>query len=79
VVHAGERKRRLYLPQLAAGLGWIDFYTRERLHAGQWHEVDAPLERLPLFVMEGVQLKLASPVAGALPRHDDPVSETVLF
>ncbi len=79
VVHAGERRRRLYLPQLAAGLVWIDFYTRERLHAGQWHEVDAPLERLPLFVMEGVQLKLASPVAGALPRHDDPVSETVLF
>ena len=79
VVNAGERRRRLYLPQLPQGKGWVDFHTRQRLAAGQWHEVDAPLDRLPLFVVEGAELQLAAPVGDALPRHDDPVSETVRF
>ncbi len=81
VVHEGERRRRLYLPQLPKPQGqhWVDFYSRERLAAGQWHEVDAPLDRLPLFVVEGAELALAAPVGAGLPRHDDPVSETVRF
>jgi len=79
VVNAGDRMRRLYLPQLPQGKGWVDFHTRRRFVAGQWDEVEAPLDRLPLFVMEGAELPLASPVAGALPRHDDPISEFVQF
>jgi len=79
VVNEGDRMRRLYLPQLPKDKGWVDFYTRGRLPAGQWHDADAPLDRLPLFVVEGAELPLASPVAGALPRHDDPVSELVRF
>lgn len=79
VVHEGERRRRLYLPALPQRKHWVDFYSRERLAAGQWHEVDAPLTRLPLFVVEGAELGLAAPVGDGLPRHDDPVSETVRF
>jgi alpha-glucosidase (family GH31 glycosyl hydrolase) len=78
-VNEGDRMRRLYLPQLPKGKGWVDFHTRGRLPAGQWHDADAPLDRLPLFVVEGAELPLASPVAGAIPRHDDPVSELVRF
>jgi alpha-glucosidase len=79
VVNGGERQRRLYLPALPDGKGWVDFHTRARLNAGEWHEVDAPLERLPLFVVEGAELAFAAPVAGAVPRHDDPVTQRVLF
>ncbi|MGY0195308.1 glycoside hydrolase family 31 protein [Leptothrix sp. BB-4] len=74
VVHEGERRRRLYLPQLPDGRDWIGFHDRQRLVSGQWHEVDAPLDCLPLFVVEGAELPLASPPGDALPRHDDPVS-----
>ena len=79
VVHQGERRRRVYLPCLPDGRDWIDFHDHRRLAAGQWHEVDAPLDRLPLFVVEGAELALASPVGDALPRHDDPVSERVRY
>jgi alpha-glucosidase len=80
VVHERERQRRLYLPALPDGKGWVDFHTRARLRAGEWQEVDAPLDRLPLFVVEGAALALAAPaVEGALPRHDDEVSERVGF
>jgi alpha-glucosidase len=64
---------------LPDGKAWVDFHTRARLNAGEWHEVDAPLERLPLFVVEGAELAFAAPVAGAVPRHDDPVTQRVLF
>jgi len=51
-------RRRVYLP---AG-GWFDFATRVRLEGGRFIEVEAPLERLPLFVREGHVLALG-PVA----------------
>lgn len=79
VVTEGERRRRLYLPVLPDGKAWIDFYTRARYGAGAWQEVDAPLHQLPLFVVEGAQLPVSAPQAGALPKHDDPVSESVRF
>jgi alpha-glucosidase len=79
VVNEGARLRRLYLPLLPDRKGWIDFYSRTRFAAGAWHEVDAPLHRLPLFVVEGAELPVSAPLAGALPKHDDPVSELLLF
>jgi alpha-glucosidase (family GH31 glycosyl hydrolase) len=79
VVTEGERRRRLYLPTLPDGKAWIDFHTRARFGAGVWQEVDAPLHQLPLFVVEGAELAMAAPMAGALPKHDDPVSELIRF
>lgn len=79
VVNEGARLRRLYMPLLPDGKGWIDFYSRTRFAAGAWHEVDAPLHRLPLFVVEGAELPVSAPLAGALPTHDDPVSEILRF
>jgi alpha-glucosidase len=79
VVHEGERRRRLYLPRLPEGRDWIGFHDHARLASGQWHEVDAPLDRLPLFVVQGAELPLASPPGDALPRHDDPVVERRRF
>ncbi len=50
VVKEGMRNRDVYLP---AGAAWINWWTGERLDGGKQHRVDAPLDRLPLFVRSG--------------------------
>ena len=45
-----ERNKRLYLP---AGQGWYDFYSGKYFKGGQKITVDAPYERIPVFVKEG--------------------------
>jgi alpha-D-xyloside xylohydrolase len=54
-VFAGERQRKVYLP---AGR-WFDFWTEQRFDGKQSVTVDAPLERIPLFVKSGSILPLA--------------------
>ena len=44
------RNRSVYFP---AGRGWYDLYTGRHLDGGQRLVVDAPLERIPVFVPEG--------------------------
>jgi alpha-glucosidase len=75
VVEQGARQRAVYLPKLSPGQSWIDFETQARYEAGRSHVVEAPLERLPLFVREGAKIALASAPSGAVARHDDPVTE----
>ena len=50
VVKEGMRNRDAYFP---AGATWINWWTGERLEGGKQHRVDAPLDRLPLFVRAG--------------------------
>ena len=50
VVKEGMRWRDVYLP---AGAKWINWWTGEKLDGGKQHRVDAPLDRLPLFVRVG--------------------------
>ena len=49
VVEEGARTRRVYLPKLPVGQTWQDFESGEVFAAGQYHTVDAPLSKLPLF------------------------------
>jgi alpha-glucosidase len=79
VVHAGATTRSLYLPALPEGLGWIDFHSRQRYSAGQCHTVPADVHQLPLFVVQGSVIPVAAPMAGLVPRHDDPVSDVLQF
>jgi alpha-D-xyloside xylohydrolase len=44
------RNREVYFP---AATGWYDFYTGRFIEGGQKLSVDAPYERIPLFVKEG--------------------------
>jgi alpha-D-xyloside xylohydrolase len=55
---AGLRSRRVYLP---AGARWVDAYSLEVFEGGRTVEVDAPIERIPVFTREGsdVQLRAA--------------------
>ncbi|MDY3979184.1 MAG: glycoside hydrolase family 31 protein [Tidjanibacter sp.] len=49
VTEQGATSRSVYLPK---GL-WYDYYSGEQLKGGQRIEVDAPLERIPLYVRAG--------------------------
>jgi alpha-glucosidase len=79
VLNQGQRLKHIYLPQLSDGKHWLDFDTRQVYSAGQWHDVQAPMTRLPIFVVQGAQIPIAQPAAGAVPRHDDPVVDTLNF
>ncbi len=48
----GARKRRVYLP---AGAVWVDASYGETYEGGQFVEVDAPLDTLPVFLRDGKQ------------------------
>lgn len=50
VVKEGMRNRDVYLP---AGSAWINWSTGERFEGGRQINVQAPLDRLPLFVRAG--------------------------
>ena len=50
VLEPGATTRRVYLP---ADATWRDAWTGEAAEAGAWHEVDAPLERIPVFLRDG--------------------------
>lgn len=50
VYEYNARKRDVYLPK---GSSWFDFYSGKKYEGGQTLSVDAPLERVPLFVKAG--------------------------
>ncbi len=50
VVKEGLRKRDVYFP---AGAVWINWWTGERIEGGGQQNIDAPLDRLPIFVRAG--------------------------
>jgi alpha-D-xyloside xylohydrolase len=50
VTSFGARSRDLYLPE---GPVWTDAASNERFSGGQWTNVAAPLERIPIFLREG--------------------------
>ena len=50
VAYYKMRNRNVYFP---AACGWYDFYTGKYMAGGQTVNVDAPYERIPLFVRAG--------------------------
>lgn len=42
--------RKCYLPK---GADWYDFWTKERLSGGSYVVVDAPIDKIPLFIRAG--------------------------
>lgn len=45
-----EKKKNVYLPK---GTNWIDFWTDKSYKGGQSINVDAPIDKIPLFVRQG--------------------------
>ena len=55
VIEAGVTSRRVYLP---LGAQWTDPYTGNTYEGGVTVEVDAPMDRIPLFLKDGAQLPI---------------------
>jgi alpha-D-xyloside xylohydrolase len=60
ILHRQAMAREVYLP---AGAGWMDVWSGETREGGVSVTVDAPLERIPLFIRSGADLDLASMIA----------------
>jgi len=59
VTRQGQTRKRVYLP---AGTDWYDYWTNARVAGGQTITVDAPIERIPVFVRAGSILPLGKVV-----------------
>jgi alpha-glucosidase len=75
VLEAGARKWRVYLPM---GTWWCDFHTGRWYEGGQEIEVDAPLERIPLFVADGGMIPFG-PIMRYVGERPDDTREVYAF
>lgn len=56
ILESGARSREVYLPE---GASWRDAWTGGQFTGGQRITVDAPLERIPVFVRDGAEVPIA--------------------
>jgi len=78
VLEQGARERQVALPHGP----WIDFWTGERCVGGRTITVDAPMDRIPVWVREGAVLVTypAEHVArglGDVPEPERPLEATL--
>lgn len=66
VTEQGQTKRSVYLP---AGTDWYDYWTNERFTGGRTVEVNAPIERMPLFVKAGSIVPMGAAVKSLAERQ----------
>jgi alpha-D-xyloside xylohydrolase len=55
VLYEGARNREVYLP---AGKKWTDAWTDQTFEGGRQMTVDAPLERILLYLRAGAKLPI---------------------
>ncbi|MDF9831070.1 TIM-barrel domain-containing protein [Parabacteroides sp. PF5-6] len=65
------RSRTVYFPK---GTGWYDFYTGAYVEGGQYKTVDAPYERMPLFVKAGSIIPVGPEIQYTSEKPDAPVT-----
>ena len=70
----GAKKREVYLP---AATIWYDFWSGEKVSGGQEIEVDAPIEKLPLFMRAGSIVPLGPEIEYAGQKPGDPIEVRV--
>ncbi len=56
VLERGARSRKVWLP---AGASWVDAWTGKAVASGKWLDVEAPLDRIPVFRKAGSKVRLA--------------------
>lgn len=66
------RNRDVYFP---AGSNWYDFYTGKQITGGKQINVDAPYERIPLFIKEGAII----PVGPELQYSDEKAADKIVL
>lgn len=65
------RSRTVYFPK---GTGWYDFYTGTYVEGGQYKTVDAPYERMPLFVKAGSIIPMGPEIQYTSEKPNAPVT-----
>jgi alpha-D-xyloside xylohydrolase len=70
VTEEGATRRSLYLPPAGA---WYDFWSGDKLNGAKRITVDAPLDRIPLYVRAGSILPLGLEIEYATQRTDRPL------
>jgi alpha-D-xyloside xylohydrolase len=65
------REREVYFPELC---GWYDFYNGKYIAGGQKLRVEAPYERMPLFVKEGSIIPFGPEIRFTDEKPADPVT-----
>lgn len=65
-------EREVYFPE---GSNWYDFYTGKLILGGQRLKVDAPYERIPLYIREGAII----PVGPEIQYTDENPAETIVL
>lgn len=55
IYHAGQRGREVYLP---AGTRWSDAFSGRSFDGGVMLAVDAPIDRIPVFVRDGAEVPI---------------------
>jgi alpha-D-xyloside xylohydrolase len=70
VLKANTTKRSVYLP---ASPAWYNFWTGEKVGAGEDIEADAPLDRTPIFVRAGSIIPLGPEIEYADERPNGPI------
>jgi alpha-D-xyloside xylohydrolase len=73
VTHSCQRK--VYLPHG----NWVDFWTRRIEQGGRWIEVDAPLEKIPLWVKAGEILPLGPEMDYVGEKPLDPLTLEIYY
>jgi alpha-D-xyloside xylohydrolase len=68
VVDRGATSRAVVFPSGA----WIDWWTGERVEGGASMEVDAPLEKLPLYLRSGAMVPLLRPTIDTMTPTTEP-------
>lgn len=66
VTEQGQTSKRVYLP---AGADWYNYWTNARLQGGQWVDVAAPIDQIPLFVRAGSILPMGSDIPSTATRQ----------
>jgi len=71
VVSAGIEESEVYLPDAVGG--WYDFWTEQHLTGGHGAEVEAPIEKIPVFVPAGSILPLGPDKQYIAQKPNDPI------
>jgi alpha-D-xyloside xylohydrolase len=74
VTEEGMTNRRVYLP---SGTEWFNYWTKQRIRGGQAISVDAPIDRLPLFVRAGSIVPLGAPIEST--RQPQKISKVRIY
>ncbi len=71
VYRYGQRSREVYFPK---GEKWYDFYTGKAVTGAGKLMVEAPYERMPLFVRGGSIIPAGPDVQSTAEKYDDPIT-----